>query len=80
MIFGHLFQLGLDPVTNIHPAVAAGVETATRWRVDGAGDIALQKKAFLFLFGIRKRGGGQEGFRVRTFIVHSFAQRPKTET
>jgi hypothetical protein len=48
-------ELGLEPLALGTAIVAARMKTASRRRVDGAGDIALQDAAFLLQARVRDR-------------------------
>ena len=42
MIRLHLSQVGFVPATKLPGVQAAGMESATRWRIDGARDVTLE--------------------------------------
>ena len=60
-----VFQLrGLDIAEAFLGDGAAGVEVAAGWRVDGAGDVALQHDALAFDLGVGDGHCGEQGLGV----------------
>jgi hypothetical protein len=62
---GDLDEIGLSLGAARHDKGTAGVEVAARWRVECARHLAAEDDLFFLLVGVRRKGGGEEGFGVR---------------
>src|SRR5262245_13379891 len=65
VIWGDLDEIGLSLGAARHDEGTVGMEVAARRRVEGARHLAAEDDLFSLLVGVRRQGGGEEGFGIR---------------